>query len=212
MASNPKWCQPLSRWRDYFTGCVTAAGPQDLLDLNIFFDFRGACGEERLVTELRRHLDELLGSDRPEFFFHLAQSTLQFKPPVGFFGRIQAESSVGHPEACNIKTGLIPLVNFARIYALKHHVTALHTLERLRQLREFGVLRPSSHDELAQDFRVLATMRLQHQVAQLRRRAAPDNLVDLGELTHLDETLLRRIFADIGVFQARLQTDFARTS
>ncbi len=45
MACNPKWCQPLSQWRQYFTECVTAAKPQDLLDVNVFFDFRCAHGE-----------------------------------------------------------------------------------------------------------------------------------------------------------------------
>jgi CBS domain-containing protein len=185
---------------------------QALLDVNVFFDFRGAYGDENLVMDLRRHLDGLLATERPEFFFHLAQSTLQFKPPVGLFGRIQTESADGDREALNLKSALVPVVNFARIYSLKHRVAALNSLERLHRLRDLGVLLPSSHEELAQDFGVLSDMRLRHQVAQWRRGLAPDNHVNLEELTHLDETLLRRIFADIGVFQARLQTDFARTS
>jgi signal-transduction protein with cAMP-binding, CBS, and nucleotidyltransferase domain len=40
----------------------------------------------------------------------------------------------------------------------------------------------------------------------------PDNFIDLQELTQLDQSVLKKVFADITVFQARLETDFARTA
>lgn len=213
MACNPKWCQPLAQWRRYFSECVTAANPQDLLDVNVFFDFRCAHGEAEQVRRLREHLRQLLaGEGRNTFFFHLAQSTLQFKAPRGFFGNIQLESSGEHPAAFNVKAAIIPLVNFARMYALQNGFAETNTLERLRRLREQGLLLPSSHDELAQAYTALMQMRLTHQAAQIGRGAEPDNLIDLRELTQLDRSVLKKIFADITVFQARLQTDFARTA
>jgi PAS domain S-box-containing protein len=212
MASNPKWCQPLSRWRDYFTDCLTAANPQDLLDVNIFFDFRCVHGESTHVLRLREHLHDLLaGEGRHAFFFHLAQSTLQFRPPRGFFGNIQLEASGEGPGAFNIKAAIIPLVNFARIYALRNRIAETNTLERLARLREQGQLLPSSHDELAQGFTFLMQARLTHQAAQAGAGAPPDNLIDLDGLTQLERSMLKKVFADITVFQARLETDFART-
>jgi PAS domain S-box-containing protein len=213
MACNPKWCQPLSQWQQYFTACVTAATPQDLLDVNVFFDFRCAYGEAGFVQALREHLHQLLGGEgRNTFFFHLAQSTLQFKAPRGFFGNIQLESSGEHPAAFNVKAAIIPLVNFARMYALQHRLAETNTLERLRQLRDAGVLVPASHDELVQAYTALMQMRLTHQAAQIGRGVGPDNLIDLQELTQLERSMLKKIFADLTVFQARLQTDFARTA
>lgn len=212
MASNPKWCQPLSRWRQYFTDCVTAANPQDLLDVNIFFDFRAVHGEAGHVAQLRQHLQDLLEPGQPVFFFHLAQSTLQFKPPRGFFGNIQLESGGDHPATFNIKSALVPLVNFARLYALRHHLAETNTLERLARLRDRGVLLPSSHDELVQACTALTQMRLTHQSAQTGRGEPPDNFIDLGELTQLERSILKKVFSDIVVFQARLETDFARTA
>lgn len=212
MASNPKWCQPLNRWRQYFSDCVTAASPQDLLDVNIFFDFRCAHGEAGFITQLRQHLQQLLEPGQPVFFFHLAQSTLQFKAPRGFFGNIQLGSAGDHPASFNIKSATIPLVNFARMYALRHHVSETNTLERLARLRDQGVLLPSSHDELVQAYTVLMQMRLTHQGAQVSRSEVPDNYINLSELTQLERSLLKKVFADISVFQARLETDFARTS
>jgi PAS domain S-box-containing protein len=213
MASNRKWCQPLSGWRHYFTSCVTAAMPQDLLDINVFFDFRCAHGEAAHVRQLREHLHRLLaGEGRSAFFFHLAQSTLQFKAPRGFFGNIQLESSGEHPPAFNVKAAIIPMVNFARIYALQNGFAETNTLERLRRLRDLGLLLPSSHDELAHAYGALMEMRLAHQAAQIGRGAEPDNFIGLEELTQLERSVLKKIFADITVFQARLENDFARTS
>jgi signal-transduction protein with cAMP-binding, CBS, and nucleotidyltransferase domain/PAS domain-containing protein len=211
MASNPKWCQPLSRWRQYFTDCVTAAEPQDLLNVNILFDFRCTCGEMGHVNQLRHHLQDLLGAGQPVFLFHLARSTLQFKPPRGFFGTIRVESGGEHPDTFNIKSATIPLVNFARIYALQHHLGETNTIERLARLRDRGVLLPSSHDELVQAYTALMQMRLTHQAAQMARGLPPDNYINLSELTQLERSVLRKVFADIIVFQARLETDFART-
>ncbi len=213
MASNRKWCQPLSQWRQYFTQCVTAAKPQDLLDVNVFFDFRCAHGEGEHVRQLREHLYRLLqGEGRNAFFFHLAQSTLQFKAPRGFFGNIQLESSGERPAAFNVKAATIPLVNFARMYALRNGFAETNTLERLHRLRDQGLLLPSSHDELAQSYTALMQMRLTHQASQIGRGLAPDNFIDLQELTQLERSVLKKVFADITVFQARLETDFARTS
>lgn len=213
MASNPKWCQPLAQWRRYFAECVAAAKPQDLLDINVFFDFRCAAGDGEFIGHLRRHLHECLaGEGRHTFFFHLAQSTLQFRPPRGFFGNIQLEAKGDEPARFNVKAAIIPLVNFARMYALQNAYPETNTLDRLRRLREQGKLVPSSHDELAQAYSVLMQMRLTHQAAQVQRSQPPDNFIDLQELTQLERSMLKKIFADIAVFQARLEVDFARTA
>jgi CBS domain-containing protein len=181
--------------------------------VNVFFDFRCAHGETDYVVQLRQHLQRTLeGEGKNTFFFHLAQSTLQFRPPRGFFGNIQLESSGERPAAFNIKAAIIPLVNFARIYALQHGFAETNTLDRLRRLRDQGRLVPSSHDELAQAYTTLMLMRLTHQAAQWNRGAMPDNFIDLQELTQLDQSVLKKVFADITVFQARLETDFARTA
>jgi CBS domain-containing protein len=212
MASNRKWCQSLSQWRQYLAECVTAAMPQNLLDANVIFDFRCGYGEPDLVVQLRQHLHLLLDGEASHvFFFHLAQSTLQFRPPRGFFGNIQLEAR-DNSSAFNIKAAIIPLVNFARMYALQNRLAETNTLDRLNHLRDLGVLLRSSHDELAQAYTALMQMRLTHQAAQLNRGMAPDNFIDLQELTQLERSMLKKVFADITVFQARLRLDFARTA
>lgn len=212
MASNSKWCKPLSAWRDHFTRCVMAADDQALHDMNVLFDFRCAWGEASFAAALREHLRGMVAAGQHAFFFHLAQTTLQFKPPLGFFGNIQLESGGEHPSAFNIKNAITPVVNFARIYALSHHIEETNTFERLRRLVDKNVLLQSSHDELVQAFTLLMEIRLSHQAVRACAGSAPDNYIEIGELTQLHRSLLKKVFADIGAFQSRLRTDFARTA
>jgi CBS domain-containing protein len=212
MASSPKWCKPVSAWREHLDRCVMAADDQALTDMNVLFDFRCAYGELSYTRALRDHLRELIGSGRHAFFFHLAQTTLQFKPPLGFFGNIQLDAGGEHPSAFNIKNAIIPVVNFARIYALSHHLDETNTLDRIRRLLELDVLLRSSHDELVQAFTLLMELRLSHQATRACAGAEPDNFIELAQLTQLQRSLLKKVFADIGAFQARLRTDFARTA
>ena len=212
MASNAKWCKPLSAWRAHVARCVAAEDEQALIDMNVLFDFRCAFGDASFAATLRDDVARMIAEGQHAFFFHLAQTTLQFKPPLGFFGNIQLESGGEHHSAFNIKNAITPVVNFARIYALRHHIEETNTDERLRRLLDLGVLLPSSHDELAQAFTMLMQLRLTHQAGLACAGAEPDNYIELGELTQLQRSLLKKVFSDIGVFQSRLRTDFARTA
>ena len=133
MASNPKWCQPLSVWKQYFSNWIHAAGAEDLLQASIFFDFGTGFGHEELVEELRSHLFGAVSS-WSGFLRHLTENALHFKPPLGFFRNFVVESKGAHRNSFDIKQAMQPIVDFARIYALKHGVRQTNTLDRIYQL------------------------------------------------------------------------------
>ena len=56
MASNPKWCKPLSQWKESFSEWIMKAEPQELLDVSISLDFRPVFGETHLARELQEHI------------------------------------------------------------------------------------------------------------------------------------------------------------
>ncbi|MCP3899833.1 MAG: hypothetical protein GY707_09005, partial [Desulfobacteraceae bacterium] len=91
MAKNPKWCQPLSKWKEYFSSWIHAASPEDLLHTSIFFDFRFAYGDSKITDNLTAHLNKSL-SGWPGFFRNMAKNAVYFKPPIGFFGNILVKS------------------------------------------------------------------------------------------------------------------------
>jgi CBS domain-containing protein len=208
MAKNPKWCRPLSGWKEHFSSWIRASSPQDLLSINIFFDFRCLAGERSLAGELRRHIRAELDQN-PGFFHLFAQNALLYKAPVGIFGNIVAESDGrGSARTFSIKDAMTPVVNFARLYALKHGVAETNTFDRLRALHGKNVLRKATHDEVVESYAFLMQTRLRHQAGALAEGAAPSNAINPKSLTHLEEAALKKTFGHIAVLQKKIGFDF----
>ena len=208
MARNPRWCQPLPEWKRNFSEWIRKAEPEQLLEFSIFFDFRAVCGEQDLSRELRRHVNEALRAC-PAFFPHFAQNSLLFRPPLGLFGQIVAGGrGTDRPGLLNLKDAMMPIVNFARLYALRHDVEETHTLDRLDALAERKVLSEASHQEIAAAYEFLMRLRLRHQAGAIRAGQTPDNVINHRKLGSIEETLLKQSFAQIAAVQKRIGFDF----
>jgi len=207
MAGNPRWCRPLRTWKAYFSEWLKTAEPKDILGLKIFFDFRPVFGELDLALQLRRHIDEVL-AQVPPFLLHYAQYTLQYKAPLSFFGHIVLEEGREGLRTFNIKDALMPVVNFARLYAFRHGVADVNTLDRLHSLLDIGELREGLHDEAVKVYDYLMQLRLANQVRAIDRDEAPGNDIDPKELAHIEETLLKQAFAQIANIQKKVSFDF----
>jgi len=204
MAKNPKWCQPLSEWKLYFSMWTHTAEAEDLLKSSIFFDFRCAYGDSSLTDRLRKHLFKSLGG-WAGFFRHLAENALQFKPPIGFFRNFVVESKGEHRNAFDIKSAMTPVVDFARIYALKNRIEETNTQERLYQLYLKNVLTWQDYNEIDQAYSFMMQLRFVRQIASvIDERSKPDNYINPKELSRIEQTMLKEIFKKIEKIQARL--------
>lgn len=135
MAKNPKWCQPLEVWKSYFSDWIHAPSPRDLLHTSIFFDLRFAYGEKSLADRLVSHLfGQLAGWTG--FFRNMVENAVYFRPPLGAFGRFQLEKTGPHKKCMDIKMAAMPIVDFARIYALKLGIYETATPDRLFAIYE----------------------------------------------------------------------------
>jgi CBS domain-containing protein len=208
MAKNPKWCQPLSVWKKYFSAWIFTAAPEDLLESSIFFDFRGGYGDMELINALKNFLnDSLIGW--AGFFRHLTENALYYKPPLGFFGNILVESKGKYRDTFDIKAAMMPVIDFARIYSLKHHVEETNTQERLFKLHLLKVLTWEEYNELEQAYSFLMQLRFRHQVKMAsHEKVPPDNFVNLKKLSRIEQTMLKEIFKRIDKFQSKLNIDF----
>lgn len=208
MAQNPQWCQPLARWKKYFTQWIHTAEPEALLQASIFFDFRGAYGDMDLVDELRQHLFASL-EGWPGFFRHLAENALFFTPPIGFFRNFLVESKGEHRDTFNIKAAMQPVVDYARIYALNYKIPETNTFERINQLLDQEKISPQEHNELETAYSYLMQQRFANQVkAAMDGSSQPDNYINPKHLSRIEQTLLKEIFKRIEKFQGKLSFDF----
>ncbi len=207
MAKNPRWVQPLSVWKQYFADWIAKAEPQQILDFCIFFDLRGVCGRIELVQELREQIWTSLRG-QPAFFPHFAREALQFKPPMRLFGKILGAGTGGESARLNLKDALMPIVSFARLYALKSEIGATGTLDRLDRLVAAGILSAASRDDISAAHEFLMRLRLRRQTAAILAGDNPDNQLGPHRLGPLDEAALKQCFTQIDVVQKRVSLDF----
>ena len=197
MAKNPKWCQPLSAWKTYFLSWIRASEPRDLLSSSIFFDFRYAYGKTELVNELRSFLMNSL-SEQSFFFRFMAENALNFKPPIGFFRNFIVESKGDHRDSFDIKKAMVPIIDYARIYALKYKISETNTQERLHQLYLRRKLRWDAYNELEQAYSFLMHLRFGRQVnAAMVEKTEPDNYINPKSLSRIEQTMLKEIFSEL---------------
>ena len=194
MANNPKWCRPLTAWKNYFGDWAAITDPQALLDVNVFFDFRCVAGDRELETELRRHVRAAV-KGRKIFFLNLANNTLLFKVPVGFRGAVTVDDEGEHRGTLDLKQLLRVITDFARIYALRGDVAAVPTVNRLAALAGANVLDQAEKESFTQAFDSLMRLRLRRQAAQAGAGAAADNRIKPSELSQADQLALREAAA-----------------
>jgi CBS domain-containing protein len=203
MAMTPKWCQPISKWKQYFTHWINESTPEDLMEVSIFFDFRCLYGDNRFTKELHAHIRSR-AQNQKAFLYQMAQNTLLFKVPIDFFGKIAVESGGEHPNTFNIKHAMAQIVGFARIYAIFYGLERTNTLQRINRLLETDVLKPGVHQEIVESYNYLMQLRFRHQVKRIDDGLEPDNHVNINELTHMEKELLEKIFAQVNQLRKRL--------
>lgn len=208
MAKNPKWCQPLSIWKKYFSSWIHAAAPEDLLHTSIFFDFQFAYGDRQITDDLTAHLSDSL-SNWAGFFRNMAENAVYFKPPIGLFGNFLVRSKNPHKNCIDIKMVNIPIVDFARIYSLKHHIKATSTQDRLYQLYVKKVLSRNEYNEMEQAYSFIMQIRFMGQIqAILGQKIKAHNYINPKQLSSIEKRMLKEVLKKIKSIQAQLSFDF----
>ena len=94
------------------------------------------------------------------------------------------EPKGAHKDAFDIKAAMMPIVDLARIYALKHTIDETNTLDRLHQLYLRKALTWKEYHELEEAYAFMMQLRFSRQVAGvIDEGKKPDNYVKPKELS-----------------------------
>ncbi len=208
MAKNPKWCQPLSVWKQYFHTWIRKAKPEDLLYSSIFFDFKGTYGDLSLSSQLKDCLFESI-QGWSGFLRNMTENALYFKPPIGLFGKLKVASEGRHKNAFDIKYAMLPLTDVTRVYALKNNIHQTNTLKRLFRLYTRHAVTAKEYHNLVQCYHFLMKLRFRRQITNIMDEGTPpDNFINPDNLSSLDRHMLKEIFKIIENFQQKLNMEF----
>ncbi|WP_448565805.1 putative nucleotidyltransferase substrate binding domain-containing protein [Thalassotalea ganghwensis] len=206
MATNEKWCQPQNVWHRYFNQWVNQPKPQALLNSSIFFDLTTIYGDESLLAEVRQ---KMLAKTRTNTLFlaHLTRNALMLKPPLGFFKDFVLIASGEHKSTLDLKhTGIAPIVDLARIYALSEGIEATNTIERLKQASGSSSLTSASAKNLIDAYQFLGLLRMKHQAQLLQQGKQPNNYLNPKQLSKLEREHLKDAFKVIKTLQDSRQS------
>ncbi len=207
MAGNPQWCQPLSRWKSYFTNWVREKSPDGVLGMAVFFDFRIVYGEEQLAADLRQHIQSAVrGSET--FLSHLAREVAEYEIPTDIFRGNGQDAKAALPDVFNAKNALSPITDFIRVYALHNRVSETNSMQRLEKLRRLNILTANDSQELENIYCHLMEIRFRSQVNAILSNRVPDNTVGKEELTAIEQTMVRKAFSEITSFQGMILHTF----
>lgn len=210
MAENPKWTQPISKWKEYFSSWINTGDPQSILDASIFFDFRCVYGKESLIEDLRNDVNREI-DHKAVFFYHMAQSVVKYKPPVSLFGKIVDKNHSGDKIKLDIKRVMLPITSFIRLYSLHNKQFETNSLSRIKQLYQNKIINKSMHDELVLSYNYLMNLRFRSQASRILEGKTPNNNIDIQQLTHIEVSTIKKIFSEISNLQTKLNFDFKGT-
>jgi len=148
--------------------------------------------------------------DHPDLRRLLARFALSFRPPTGFWREFVVEHSGERRGQLDLKHGgLIPIVDLARWAGMGAGMTSGCTMDRLRAAEAAGTLEGPEARTLMEAFGFIFSLRLDHQVEQLRRGEPPDDFIDPKTLNPLARSYLREAFRAVASVQAGLANELS---
>ncbi len=177
MAKTAAWRHSLADWNQLVETWLGRQRPEDLLNVDIFFDAIPVHGDLALGDRIWRHAYERARTSR-SFLTMLAESGRRWRAPLTMFGGIRTEN--GRVDLK--KGGLLPLVTGARVMSIRHGVPAHGTRERLEGVHAEGVGSPGDISRIIDAHEVILRAVLDQQIEDGRRGVALSTGVDLGRL------------------------------
>ncbi|GEO81802.1 putative nucleotidyltransferase substrate binding domain-containing protein [Pararhodospirillum oryzae] len=204
MAMAAPWRLPLARWRQLFQGWIDEPEPKALMLASIFFDLRPVAGPAALFGALQTPVLEQARGSRV-FQALMAGNALTHQPPLGFFRNLVLVRGGSNANRLDLKhTGVVPIIDLARVHALAAGVRAVNTQDRLKACAEAGSLSAEGAANLREALAFLGFIRLRHQVRQIQDGQPVDNYVAPDSLSSFERAHLKDAFSVVKTMQSAL--------
>jgi CBS domain-containing protein len=190
MVSNEGWCKDQQGYKDELRKWILLPDDYAPINLAIFQDAVPVAGDSSLLKPVRDYMFELL-SGNDAYVANFARTIDTFATPLGLFFNLVVDRS-GKNEGIDVKKGgLFPIVHGVRSLALKHRVVETGTIDRIRRLRDQGVIEATMANELIESFSFLLELRLRQQLARLTVGVGSSSIIRLDQISSLERDLLK---------------------
>ncbi|MHA6323846.1 DUF294 nucleotidyltransferase-like domain-containing protein [Roseivivax sp. CAU 1753] len=204
MATNPRWRKPLATWRRYFRDWIDKPVPEAQMLASVMFDLRPIGGDVSLFDNLQE-ATLAMASKNSIFVSHMISNSLKHQPPLGMIRGFATIRRGEHKDRLDLKhSGVVPVTDLARVYALRGELRAVNTRARIVAARTAGIVSQGGGQDLLDAYDLIAETRLEHQCRQIREGQAPDNYLSPAALSDFERAHLRDAFVVVKGLQSAL--------
>lgn len=205
MATSPVWRKSLSEWKTQMRQWVLRREPMHLLNTDVMIDMAHVEGDCELSSELRQQIMAMV-TGQPDFVHALYRIEESHGVALDWLGRLaREEDAIRGDRGIDLKLrGTLPLVEGARLAALRYKVDALSTPARLDGLAVCGAITRDTVEDLKDAFRTLSRMILRQQIEDSRKGVTLRGVVDTSALARRDKAELQQALNHVSRFRGTL--------
>jgi CBS domain-containing protein len=132
----------------------------------------------------------------------------QHRVPIGLFNSFITEKGDHKKEIDMKRSGLIFLIESARLLAMKHGIRETSTLRRLKALVEKGIVQSDDSEYFENAYRVILHHTLMAQADNYIHKGSADYYLNPHELSDRSQEILKRAFKAISTLQDIVRSEF----
>ncbi len=191
MAMNAGFRGSRARWRERVDAWLRRSRPEDLLNVDIFFDLKPIHGESSLAGELADYAHER-GAAETAFVKLLGEQVRPGNPFSLFKGFRLDEGRL------DLKLhALFPIVSTARLLAIRHAIRARSTRDRLEGLIALGIGGESDLGAMVEGHALVIRLLLAQQSRDLHAGISASNRVEIARLQPEEQSRLKEVLQGV---------------
>lgn len=197
MSENPLWRKRYQEWLKQFLIWLELASYHTVRYLTLVFDAAPLMGDFPLFFGLKRFFLEKI-QEYHNVIRQMFEEEAGHKVPLGMFNKFIVEKEGPHKGQLHLKrSGLIFVVEAARVLSLKEGIAEVSTLDRIKALKERHLISAQDAEYAEHAFHILVHYALQTQVQHWQKGEPISYWLNPQELSAHDRDMLRYAFQAI---------------
>ncbi len=209
MSSNPVWRKPISEWKAQVRVWLANPDSNAVRYSTLFYDFLPIWGDRALARDLRQYITSAIQMNYTMLNSLFDEASQHKVPLTTFLKSFITEKSGPHKGQMDIKrSGLLFVVECARILALRYGVTETGTIERIQALVGKKEIPEDQADFIITSYKTLFHFLLTAQMEKLSNGETPNNYISPSELPIQERYMLRHALEAAGILQGIVRVTF----
>jgi CBS domain-containing protein len=208
MGTNPTWRKRRSEWGVHLRYWFERQPEYTVRYMTLLFDAMPLYGEFRFFKEIQdQAFREIAG--HYDILRQMHEEEGGHKVPLGIFDRFITERNSEHRGQLDMKrSGLIFMIEAARILAVKKGIRETSTMARLRALADKKAINKNDSEYFENAYRIILHHTLMAQVDNFRKKATNDYYLSPRELSARSQEMLKQSFKAISRLQELVGSEF----